>query len=213
MAVITISRELGSEGDKIAELLAQGLGYRRVDKAILMQIAQEAGVDIEAVLAMERSVTSSPKLVSNEMTSLYRKQPTAFKKKGALDEQTYARVLREAMEQFAQEGKVIIVGQGGQMILRDWPTALHVRLYAPPEVRVQCLRERENISEAEAKQRIARSDEERRQYIRYMHHNADWANLKYYHLAINTAHISPEVGAQIIILAAKHKENLPSAKG
>ncbi len=30
MAVITISRKLGSEGDKIADLLCQALGYRRV---------------------------------------------------------------------------------------------------------------------------------------------------------------------------------------
>ncbi|MBM4458478.1 MAG: cytidylate kinase-like family protein, partial [Chloroflexi bacterium] len=32
MAVITISRELGSEGDRIADLVCQELGYRRMDK-------------------------------------------------------------------------------------------------------------------------------------------------------------------------------------
>ena len=64
MAVITISRELGSEGDKIADLLCQELGYRRVDKAMLTQIAEEAGVDVEAVLAMERSFATRAKLVS-----------------------------------------------------------------------------------------------------------------------------------------------------
>lgn len=204
MAVITISRELGSEGDNIAEILCQTLGHKRVDKAILTQIAEEAGVDVEAVLAKERSVTSGPKLVSGEMTSLYRKQPTAFEKKSALDDQTYARVLREAMERFAKEGNVIIVGRGGQMILRDWPTALHIRLYAPLEVRVQRLMQRENISEPVAKRRVTRSDEQKRQAIRQMHNNAEWTNLKYYHLAIDTARIPPEVAAKIIVLAVEN---------
>jgi len=207
MAVITISRELGSEGDRVADLVCQELGYRRVDKAMLTHIAEEAGVDIQAVLTKERDVTRRPKMISSDMTSLYAKDPTAFGKKAAMDDQTYARVVREAMETFAREGRTIIVGRGGQIILRDWPTALHIHLYASPGVRVQRLMERLDISESEAQRRVARSDEQRRQYIRHVHKNASWKDLKYYHLAISTDHISPEVAAQIIMLAAKHKEN------
>ena len=207
MAVITISRELGSEGDKIADLLCQELGYSRVDKEMLTHIAEEAGVDVQAVLAKERSVTRKPKMISSDMTSLYSKDPTAFGRKAAIDDQTYARIVCETMEKFAQQGNTIIVGRGGQMILRDWPTALHVHLYASPEVRVQRLIERLNISEAEAKRRIARSDEQKRQYIRHVHKNASWKDLKYYHLAISTDHILPEVATQMIILAARHKDD------
>jgi cytidylate kinase len=207
MAVITISRELGSEGDRIADLLCQELGYCRVDKEMLTHIAEEAGVDVEAVLAKERSVTSKPRLISDQMTSLHRKDPGAFGEEAAMDDQVYARVVRETMERFAAEGDAIIVGRGGQMVLRDWPTALHVRLYAPPEVRVQRLMQRFDISEPEARRRVARSDEQKRQYIRHMHGNADWKNLKYYHLAIDTAHIPPEVAVQIIMLATRQKEN------
>lgn len=54
MAVITISRELGSEGERIADLLCRELGYCRLDRDMLAQIAGEAGVDIEAVLAKKR---------------------------------------------------------------------------------------------------------------------------------------------------------------
>jgi cytidylate kinase len=207
MAVITISRELGSEGDKITDLLCQELGYRRVDKAMLAQIAQEAGVDVETVLATERSFATRPRLISTEMTSLHSRQPAAFERRAALDDQTYERVVRKTMEQYAEQGDAIIVGRGGQMVLRDWPTALHVHLYAPPEVRVQRLMQRFNLSQPEAERRITESDEEKRQYFRHMHKNANWKDLKYYHLTINTAHVSPEVAVQIIILVTKHKEN------
>jgi|YNPNPStandDraft_1061719.scaffolds.fasta_scaffold01715_5 cytidylate kinase len=206
MAVITISRELGSEGDRIADLVCQQLGYRRVDKELLLHIAEEAGVDVEAVLAKERSITRKPRFVSTDMASLYAKDPSAFEKQAAIDDQTYARVVREAMEDFARNGNVVIVGRGGQIILQDWPTALHVRLYAPQEVRVRRIMERMHFSEAEATRLVTGSDEEKRQYIRHLRPHADWSNLKYYHLAINTAHISPEVAAQIIVLAAKSKD-------
>ncbi len=208
MAVITISRELGSNGDLIADMLCERLGYRRVDKAIVMQIAQEAGVDVETILQKERDVTQRARLVSGEMTSLYRKQASAFEKKAALDDQTYAQVVQETLERFAREDNVIIVGRGGQMVLSAWPKALHVRLYAPPEVRVRRLMEREQLTQAEAERRIEQSDEQKRQYIRYWHNNADWRNSKYYHLSIDTARFSAETVVQMIILAARDIDGL-----
>ena len=203
MAVITISRELGSGGDQIADLLCAKLGYCRLDKDLLSHIAEEAGVDVEAVLAKEKAVLGRARLISRDMTSLYSKDPSAFERKSAVDDQTYARIVRQTMEEFARQGNGVIVGRGGQMILRDWPGALHVRLYAPLEVRVQRIMQRFDISETQARRRITRSDEQKRQYIRHMHNNASWKDQKYYHLAINTGDISFEVAAQIIMLAAR----------
>jgi len=211
MAVITISRELGSEGDKIADILCQKLGYHRVDKEMLLHIAAEAGVDVDAVLAKEKSFASKPQLISSDMASLYAREPSVFQKAGALDDQTYARVVRETMEQFAQEGKAIIIGRGGQMVLRDWPGACHVHLFAPPEVRIQRLCQRDNIGLQVATRRINESDEQKRQFIRHMHKNANWKNPAYYHVTINTAQLSPDITAQIIVLAADYIER--SAEG
>ena len=202
MSVITISRELGSEGDKIADMLCESLGYCRVGKDMLMQIAEEAGVDVEAIQAMEAGFIKRARLVSGEMTSLYRKQTSAFEKRGAVDDQTYSKVVRETMEEYARQGQAIIVGRGGQMILRDFPGALHVRLFADEHIRVQRLAKREGISERVALRQIQQSDEQKRQYIRHMFKNADWRNSKYYHLIIDTGRIPPEAAAQMIHTAA-----------
>jgi len=203
MPVITISRELGSGGDQIADLLCDKLGYCRVDKAVLSKIAEEAGVDVKAVLAKERDVTSKPKLISDQMTSLYGRQPGAFGRKSELDDQTYARVVRETMEKFAQQDNAILIGRGGQMVLRDWPGALHIHLYADQEARAQRLMERYNITRLDAQRRIERSDEQKRLFIRNMHKNANWKDLRYYHLAIDTSHVALETAAQIIMVAAQ----------
>ncbi len=202
MSVITISRELGSEGDKIADVLCESLGYCRVGKDMLMQIAEEAGVNVEAIQAMEVGFVKRARLVSGEMTSLYRKQASAFEKRGVLDDQTYAKVVRETMQDFARQGDALIVGRGGQMILRDFPGVLHVRLFAAEEIRAQRLAERDNISERAALRQIQQSDEQKRQYIRHMFKNADWRNSKYYHLIIDTGRIPPEAAAEMIKVAA-----------
>ena len=202
MSVITISRELGSEGDKIADVLCESLGYCRVGKDMLMQIAEEAGVDVEAIQAMEVGFVKRARLVSGEMTSLYRKQASAFEKRGVLDDQTYAKVVRETMQDYARQGDALIVGRGGQMILRDFPGVLHVRLFATEEIRAQRLAERDNISERAALRQIQQSDEQKRQYIRHMFKNADWRNSKYYHLIIDTGRIPPEAAAEMIKVAA-----------
>jgi cytidylate kinase len=202
MAVITISREEGSNGDLVADQLCNQLGYCRVDKTLLSQIAQEAGVDVEAVLEKERAVANKPRLISDQMTSLYGRKPSAFGKSGDIDDQTYSRIVRETMERFAREDNAVIIGRGGQIVLRDWPTALHVHLYAPLPVRIGRIKERYQISELEAKRRLSGSDERKRWYVRHAHRNANWKDLKHYHLAINTAVLSPETVATMIIAAA-----------
>jgi cytidylate kinase len=208
MAVITISRELGSEGDRIVEILCERLGYCRVDKAMLAQIAKQAGVNVEAVLEKEKSVAQKPRLISDQMTSLYGRAPGAFGHGGGLDDQTFARIVTETMEQFARQGNAIIVGRGGAMVLRDWPTALHVHLHASSEVRTERLMKRFGISELEAKRRIAASDEQKRLYFRNMHGNANWKDLKHYHLAINTTHLSAEAAVEIITVAARQRDHI-----
>jgi cytidylate kinase len=110
------------------------------------------------------------------------------------------------MERFAREGDAIIVGRGGQLVLRDWPGATHVHLYAPLEVRVDRLVERYNVTKLDAQRRIERSDERKRAYIRNMHRNANWKDLKYYHLAINTQYLTPATVAQLILVAARESK-------
>jgi CMP/dCMP kinase len=203
MAVITISRELGSEGDRVCDLMCEKLGYCRVDKAVLMQVAEEAGIDVDAVLEIEAGFAKRARLVSGEMTSLYRKKRTAFDREGVLDDLTYVDVLRDAVEGYARQGDAVIVGRGGQMILRDWPNVLHVRLYASEAVRVQRIMARDGISEALALRRVQQSDEQKRQFIRQMFNNADWRSLKYYALAIDTGRVPLATAARVIVMAAQ----------
>ena len=61
MAVITISRELGSEGDWIADAICDELGYCRVDKDVLAQIAEDTGLDGDTLAQMEAEFVKKPR--------------------------------------------------------------------------------------------------------------------------------------------------------
>jgi cytidylate kinase len=90
------------------------------------------------------------------------------------------------------------------MVLRDWPDALHVRIFAPEDIRVARIMEREKVRPQQARALVKRSDERKRQYIRRMYDNANWQSMKYYHLAIDTSRIPAETAAEMIATAAQN---------
>ena len=49
MAVVTISRLIGSGGDIIALKVAEGLGYDLVDTKLIVEVAERTGVSISKV--------------------------------------------------------------------------------------------------------------------------------------------------------------------
>ena len=49
MATITISRQFGSHGDTVAQLLCDHLGYRYFDKNLMMGLAAQSGLATELV--------------------------------------------------------------------------------------------------------------------------------------------------------------------
>ena len=53
MAVVTISRLLGSEGDVIALKVAQCLGYEFVDNALIVEISERAGVSVDDIVGLD----------------------------------------------------------------------------------------------------------------------------------------------------------------
>ena len=52
MAVVTISRLLGSEGDVIALKVAKCLGYEFVDNTLIVEISERAGVSVNDIVGL-----------------------------------------------------------------------------------------------------------------------------------------------------------------
>ena len=172
MAIITLSRELGSLGTRLADTLSARLGYAKLDKESLEGLLKRSGM-------------TEPQFEKDD-----EKRP-GFWEQLTLERDRYVVFMRAAMYRFAGERDCIIVGRGANIIFRGIPGTLKLRIIAPAKVRVTRLRERLGIDEQHAHRMIHQSDHDRAGYHKYFF-NAVWDSPADYDLVVNTAAISPE---------------------
>ena len=183
--VVTLSRQLGSGGDEVATQLAQRLGWRWMDRDIIERAARASGAPEAALAALDE-------------LNLLDLRPSAKARKS--HRRSVERVVREA----AEEGRVIIIGRAGHIILRDHPSAIHVKVVSPPETRVQRVMADGGIDESAALNRIVASDQSRATYIR-QEYGADWLNPLHYDLIVNVRGNETAWAADLILAAVQSK--------
>jgi cytidylate kinase len=118
----------------------------------------------------------------------------------------YLDLLTSVITEYAARGQAMIVGRGGQMILRRQRGVLHVQVIARFETRVYNIIQREEVKWREAAHRVRLSDEQRSGYLRRFY-NVDWLDSSLYDLVINTDRIPGEVAVEMIIQAAEALEH------
>jgi len=179
MSAITISRQMGSQGAELAFQVAQRLGWRRVCRDLINQAARAAGVPQVALAAIDE-------------LGFLGLRPSA-REWGAYQGQV-ERIIRE----LADAGDVVIVGRGGQVVLRGRPDVLHVRVVAPMEVRVARLRQERNLSADSAYACLEASDRARARYLRRSH-GVRPDDPALYHLVINTGLLELSRATDVIL--------------
>lgn len=191
MAIITISREMGSGGIPIAHMVAEKLGYRLIDGEAIMEAAEAYGMSREAV---EQADEKPPHFVDN------------LDSKQILDLHVIELIVLEA----ALKGNVVIYGRGGQDLLKDVGSVLRIRIIAPFEDRVERWAEREWLDPDRARYLVRKSDQQRAGFIKY-YFDRDWQDSVHYDLTINTQRLSEDTAAEIICTGVKD-ENLVGIK-
>jgi cytidylate kinase len=220
MGVITVSRQLGSQGCAIASEVAERLGYRLVDREILHRAAREAGVPQIALQEMafegRRNVVDRILQTVNAMPPVpstaeaWRREVEAPTKQPfggffspavpsfAVTLKDYVDMVAMIVRDLAAQGDVVVAGRGGQALLRGTPNVLHVQILAPVEQRVAVVAAREGIGEDEASSKVRASDAARKDYLR-RYHGVHWLDPLLYDLVINTLKIPASLAATAII--------------
>lgn len=191
MAIITISREMGSGGIPIAHKVAEELGYRLIDGETIMEAAADYGLSAEAV---EQADEKPPHFVDT------------LDSKQSLDLHLIELIILEA----ALKGNVVIYGRGGQDLLKDISSVLRTRIIAPFEDRVERWAEREWLDPDRARFLVRKSDQQRAGFIKY-YFDRDWEDSVHYDLTINTQRLSEDKAVQVICESVKD-ENLEGSK-
>jgi cytidylate kinase len=197
MAVITVSRQVGSLGTEIARESARFLNYEYVDKEKLEQLLKGFGFP------------------EPQMEKFDEKKPP-FWDSLSLERKKFLHATQAVLYDLASKDRVVIVGRGGQVLLKEVPGALHLRIIAPFEKRVKRMVETGGLDEKQAARFLRQSDQDSLGYIQTFFH-VNWDDPSMYDLIINTADLSVETAAKMIADVALSsdvtgKENLAREK-
>ncbi len=156
-----------------------------------------------------------PGSFDHQVGGLFDGQQPGVQDQVVLSEEAALSLARKAVEYACKLGDTVIVGRGGQVILRDEPNVLHVRVVAPLEDRILRVRgdprapnqpfERLIETRRAAHEKIAASDAISADYLKRLY-GVDWDDPSFYHLILNTGLRTIEQAADLVIEAARIQE-------
>jgi cytidylate kinase len=183
--VLTVNREFGSGGGRIARTIAEWLGWKLLDKDIIDAIAYAAHVDTKVVRHYDEHVDSWLRRINQQaMRSAALAAGLELGENSVFDAAEMVKISRKILEEAHTEGNCVIVGRGSQCVLQHQPDVYHVFVYAPYKERVARLRLRLE-KDVFPEQRMRQVDEERAKYLQ-QYFGKHWTNPHLYNLMISS---------------------------
>lgn len=201
--VITISREIGSGGDEIAACLCKILGYSYFDKNLLYDAAKKIGVS-EGNLTDYSEDSYKIKSLVDKILGRKRIVTTSLKENASirktLDEEKCLEMVQTVINNLAGRGRMVIVGRGGQAILKNKANVLHVRIIAPLELRVKRVMASEGVNQEGALKIIEENDKTVAEFLQRFY-SINWDDPVNYDLVVNTAKLDFDTASKTIALS------------
>lgn len=190
MAIITISHQMGAGGPDIGTAAAQRLGYRYVDHELIQDAVRRYG------------------LAEEKLSHLDESKPSLFERFDA-ETRHYITILQTTLLEFAEGDDVVLMGRGGQWLLRGIPHVVRLRMIAPFEHRVkQWIKRTTELAAETPNQRAAadfvrRDDSEKKGRMRYLY-EVDIEDPTLYDLIVNTEKLPPTAVVETIERIVRH---------
>jgi cytidylate kinase len=201
---IAITRQMGSAGSYLGQLIADRLGIRYVDREVLYLAAQELGIEPLELNARAERLSSfwqnTLRGLSFSVDAHYTPPPLRlFTDKELFDKQT------EIMKEIANKNDCVIVGWGGAHVLPRHRKMITIFCHAPIAYRIErVIKVYKACDKVTAQTMIIESDEMRKNYIAQMT-GKDWACAENYDLTFDTGLLSLEKIAELLIEIIKLK--------
>lgn len=172
--VVTISREYGSGGRYVGELLAKNLGIPFYDKNLIILSAKESGLATEYVKKNEQTL-EGPKTT---------------------DDLLYIATTK-VIEKLYKKGSCVIVGRCGNFILKNKKDVLKVYLYSSLDDKINRVTKYYNIDKDKALNTINKVNKERKKHYKY-YTNTILDDYNNYDLVLDVSKFGVEKTADII---------------
>jgi cytidylate kinase len=212
---ITISRQAGTEAHAIGRFIIMRLAeyedpdlktdWDLFDQKLCALIAQNKSLDADYdTLVNGKYRTDGLHRMVYEMLI------------GTPQQYKIQKKIEEVIRLLARLGKVVIIGRAGFLVARDLPGAIHIRLIASMDYRIQDVMKHDNLSESQAAKKIREIDAERAAFLN-SHHHFDIHDLSRFDLVWNLDRIqTPEIVntmAEMIHLRLQHLRKTGAIQG
>lgn len=175
--VITISREYGSGGHYVGELLAKRMGINFYDKNLINLISKKSGLSKEYVEANNQKLASF-KYIDNNDDRIFIAEEKVIK-------------------DLAKKESCVIVGRCADYILKDNKDTIKVFLYSSSQDKVKRAVKYYNLEEDKALKEINKINSERAKHYKY-YTNRDWYDFANYDIALNVDYLGVEKTAELL---------------
>lgn len=175
--VITISREYGSGGHYVGELLAKRMGINFYDKNLINLISKKSGLSKEYVEANSQKLASF-KYIDNNDDRIFIAEEKVIK-------------------DLAKKESCVIVGRCADYILKDNKDTIKVFLYSSSQDKVKRTVKYYNLEEDKALKEINKINSERAKHYKY-YTNRDWYDFANYDIALNVDYLGVEKTAELL---------------
>ena len=179
MAILTISRQYGSGGRDIGRIIAEVMNYTYVDRQTILDDMRREGLHWK----------DKAEYFDENYPDVWERSDWAFRGFVALNQSHFL--------QHAIRGNVVIMGRGGNFLLRQFPFVLRVRIVAPVEKRIERIMTREGINAENARYLIEKADSEMTKAV-YLIYGRNLDDPKEYDIVFDTSQQSQ--GAIVSIL-------------
>lgn len=189
---ITISREPGSGGAPIAQMVAKELNFELYNEQFIEEVAKSAKKRSELIKSVDEKARG---LITDVLQSVLNPD--------YISDMTFIRHAAKVVLTRAHKGSVIFLDRGVNFIVPG-DSALRVRIQAPYQVRVARAIKYEAIDLDRAKEILRSVDTERREFVK-QYFGKQISSANYYDIVLNTTHMTLEDAKDLIILAFRKK--------
>ncbi len=200
--VITISRDYGCPGRRIARLLSETLteknarlGGNKEWKWISKEIIEESARELKLSPTLIQDLSDYRTRGFFENLALFFSDE--FYPGDVKIKNTIARFIYNA----ASEGNVVIVGRAGESITKNFEKSLHIKLQAPLNWRARQVANSYGMSIVDAKKEVLEMDKRRTQFRNYF--EKDLPDIEFFDVFFNVATMTDEEIIEMIIIIAE----------
>ena len=196
--VITINREVGSGGRTVGRKLAEKLGVKYCDKAVIDGLTHKFGLTPERIEEIKAQKKSWWNDINNYYQTLVNSASLPMEAEVKLDNAIMFETEKRILQELAAQTSCVVAGRTGFMVFRMWPNHLSVFIQASMEHRIQRVVRRQNVSEQEAREIIAKMDTSRETYIKKYEDTSRY-DTRNYQLVISMDDLSEDDAVEVIM--------------